>query len=171
MEHDEKRGGQRTVEAEIDSRLEWEVNEFVRYERGALWYTISILVGLGLLVYAILTANFLFALIIVMFALALYLSIITEPAKIRFALTDGGIEIGRSRYPYHEIKSFWLIYDPPEVKKLYLDFRTPLRPRLTIDLDDVNPNDVRSALMARVHEDLTQVEEPMTEILGRLFKI
>lgn len=151
--------------------LEWQISEFAHYDRGALWHVVALLTGLGLLVYAILTSNFLFALIIVMFALALYLSIITEPAKIRFALTDGGIEIGRTRYPYREIKSFWLIYDPPEVKKLYLDFLAPLRPRLTIDLDDVNPNDVRAALLTRIHEDLTQVEEPMSEVLGRLFKI
>ena len=151
--------------------LQWEVYEYARYERGALWYAIAILSGLGLLVYAILTSNFLFALIIVMFSLALYLSIITEPAKIRFALTEDGLEIGRIRYPYREIKSFWLIYDPPEVKNLYFYFRSPLRPRLTIDLADANPVQVRLALLTRVHEDLTQAEEPLTEIIGRLFKI
>lgn len=151
--------------------LAWDIDEYAKYERGWLWYVIATAVGLGLMVYAIVTSNFLFALIIVMFSLALYLSIVSEPAKIRFAVTEDGLEVGHTFYPYRQLQSFWLIYDPPLVKNVYFEFVSPIKPRLTIELDEMNPNAVRSALAGFIREDLTQVEEPLSDILGRLFKI
>jgi len=151
--------------------ISWEFADRPKYERGRLWYVLMIALGVGLLLYALFSANFLFALIIVMIALVLYVSTIFEPAQMRFAVTEDGVQIGGSFLPFREIDKFWFYYEPPEIKNLYLEFRSVVRPRLRIDLADQNPNQVREILAKFVKEDLEQVDEPLSELIGRIFKI
>jgi len=151
--------------------MSWEFSDRPNYRRGRIWYVFMILAGLGLLLYALFSANFLFALIIVMFALVMYVSTIFEPTRMRFALTEDGLKIGESFIPYRDVDKFWFCYEPPVVKNLYLEFRSSLRPRLRIDLDDQNPNKVRESLAKYVREDLDQVDEPLSELIGRILKI
>lgn len=151
--------------------ISWTFPEYPRYARGFFWYLITMTVGIGLLLYALITGNFLFALIILMFALVIYMAATSHPADVKLSITEEGIELGGMFYPYREIRHFWFIYEPPHVKNLYIDFKSSLRPRLTVDLMDRNPNDVRRALSRYVTEDLTEEDEPLSELLGRMFKI
>lgn len=149
----------------------WEVPEYPYYERSGMWYAGMMLAGIGLLIYAVVTANFLFALIIIMFALILYLSTLAEPRKVRFVITDTGVALGNAYYPYKEISRYWFIYEPPNVRNLYLDFKSPVKPRMSVDIGDMNPNDIRQVLANFVHEDFTEDEEPFSDYIGRLLKI
>jgi hypothetical protein len=123
------------------------------------------------LIYAVVSANFLFALIIIMFSLVTYLSSVSEPKQIRFAITDSGIVLGRSFYMYKDISRYWFIYEPPEVRSLYFEFKNSLRPRVTIDLGDTNPNQVRQVLGNFVREDFNEDDEPFADFVGRVLKI
>ena len=44
----------------------WTVDGYERHERGPVWYAIAFLIGLSLVLYAIVTRNFLFAIVVVM---------------------------------------------------------------------------------------------------------
>jgi hypothetical protein len=149
----------------------WVFPEYPRYERGFVWFLVVLLIGVGLLLYALISGNFLFAIIILMFALVIYMAAAGEPADVRFSVTEEGVELGRSFYPYKEIRNFWFVYEPPHVKNLYIDFKSSVQPRLTIDLRDQNPNEVRRALSRYLVEDLNEEDEPLSELLGRMFKI
>lgn len=151
--------------------MEWEFSDRPRYQRGRLWYSVMLVLGAGLLLYALVSANFLFALIVVMFALVIYVSTIFEPTSLRFSLTEDGIEISDSFIPYREVEKFWFFYEPPAVKNLYLEFKNAFRPRVRVDLGDQNPNRVRETLAKFVREDLEQIDEPLSDIIGRIFKI
>ncbi len=171
MEESVTGGDQNGVEATIEEYYGWDFFEYPRYDRGRLWYTLMILGGLGLLIYAVASANFLFAFIIIMFALVLYLTTLSEPARIRFGITSFGVRIGTSFYPYKEIVRFWFVYEPPEVKNLYLELKNPLRGRVVVDLDGANPNEVRGVLGRFVREDLNEDDEPLADFIGRVLKI
>lgn len=149
----------------------WMIDEYPRYERGFFWYLFAGAAALGLLVYAVMSANFLFALIIVMVAMIMYISSLSRGNQIRFCVTEMGLVVGESFYPYKDIRRYWVIYEPPEVKNLYFDFKSPLSPRLTVTLGEHNPNEVREILNQILHEDLTEDEEPATDYLARLFKL
>ncbi len=151
--------------------LEWEFYDRPYYQRGRLWYSVMLIIGSLLLLYALITANFLFALIVVMFALVIYVSTIFEPAKLRFTVTEDGIEMGDSFVPFREVEKFWFYYDPPVVKNLYLEFNNTFRPRMRVDLGEQNPNRVREALARFIREDLEQVDEPLSDIISRIFKL
>ncbi len=149
----------------------WEVLEYRRYERGRLWYVTICLLSLGLLIYTVVSANFLFALIIVMFALIVYLTSVVEPKKVRFGITETGVRFGRTTRRFRDISRFWMIYEPPEVKSLYIEFKGIAVPRMVIDLGEMNPNEVRQILGKFIREDLEEDTEPFSDFVGRVLKI
>lgn len=151
--------------------LMWDFWEFKKYDRGPLWYGLAISLAVALLLSALISGNFLFALIIVMFGLVMYLVTIAQPSRVRASITETGIIVGTAFYPYREMRHFWIVYDPPGVQKLYLDAGGLIRPRIVLELEEVNPNAVRKAIGRFVPEDLTQDGEPLADILGRLLKI
>ncbi|KKU49315.1 MAG: hypothetical protein UX68_C0001G0063, partial [Parcubacteria group bacterium GW2011_GWA2_46_9] len=70
-----------------------------------------------------------------------------------------------------DLKSFWIIYEPPEVKMLYFDFKNAWRPRLPIPLQDENPIEVRRLLLKYLEEDLSRESEPTSDALSRLLRL
>lgn len=152
-------------------QIGWEVKEYRRYERGRLWHLLMGLAGIGLLIYTVASANFLFALIIMMFALIIYITSVVEPRTVRFAVTETGVRFGRTVRRFRDANRFWMIYEPPEVKSLYIEFRGATSPRMVVDLGEMNPNEVRKVLGQFVREDLEEDVEPFSDFLGRILKI
>lgn len=151
--------------------LRWEFDETDRYARGKAWYFVMTALMLGLLLYSFVSANFLFALIVLMFGLIVYLTSVRGGEPVQVAITDRGVMVGSSFYAHREIEHFWFIYQPPEVKTLYLDTRSLMVPRIALDLAEQDPNQVREALAPYVVEDLTKDEEPLSDVIARVMKL
>lgn len=149
----------------------WSVNEYERYDRGPFWYGVACTAGLGLLIWALVTQNFLFAIIVVMFAVLIGLATFRHPRRVPVVLTDLGIGVGKRFWPWKELKSFWFIYDPPQVKTLYVGFRHSVTPHLNLPLENENPLPIRENLLRFLPEDLTKDEEPLSDWLARLLKL
>jgi len=149
----------------------WTVDEYERHERGPIWYATSFIVGVALVLYAMITQNFLFAVIIIMAGVIIGLSSMREPQKILFQLTTRGIVLGSEFIPFKELKSFWIFYEPPHFKNLYIDYRNPVTPHLKVPLEEQDPLEIRSALLEFLREELSQEEEPLSELLGRVLKL
>jgi membrane-bound ClpP family serine protease len=92
---------------------EWGVQEYEQHERSSWWYIAMITIGIILVVYAMLTLNFLFALSIVLIAIILFLQSHDEAMVIPFAITELGIVVGTKFYSYKELNQFYIIYQPP----------------------------------------------------------
>jgi len=95
---------------------QWAVKEYVQHQRERRWYWVMGILAAALLVYAVIAGNYLFALIIVLFGIILFLHDLLEPMEVGFAITSVGIILGKKFYRYSELKNFWFIYNPPEVK-------------------------------------------------------
>ncbi len=149
----------------------WEVDEYVRHERGPVWYAVAFLVGLSLVLYAIVTRNFLFAIVLIMAGVIIALSALREPQRIPFMVTTRGVALGSQFVPFRELKSFWILYEPPQLKNLYVDFRSPITPHLVVPLEEQDPLELRKTLLEFLSENASQEEESMSEILGRLLKL
>jgi len=152
--------------------ISWEVPEYDTHERSRNWYIIAAVVGILLLVYAVITSNFLFAGILVIGTLVIILNDGKEPQKVRISLTDEGVEVGRKVYDYDEIKDFAIVYKPKlGVKNLYFEFKTVVKPRLSIPLLDRDPLIIRDKLLKYLQEDLERTDQPLSEGLAKLFKL
>ena len=149
----------------------WTIKEYEKYARGKRWYLIMSLIAGLLILYSVLTANYLFALIIVLFGIILIMQEMNEPMEMDFAICETGIVVGTKYYPYSELEKYWIIYSPPDVKILYFELKGVVFHRLGVNLGDINPNEVRAFLNQYLFEDLENEEEPLSDRLGRLFKL
>lgn len=152
-------------------QLEWEVDEVPAHSRGRLWYTLSAILGVGLIIYAVATTNFLFAVIILMIGVITLLSTFQKPDRVPVLLTNTGVVVSDMYYDYEAVKDFSIAYDPPHVKNLYFEFHSPWHPLLTVPLEDIDPNEVRELLLPYCAENLHRVEENLTDVLRRLYKL
>lgn len=153
-----------------DILAQWSIPEYEKFDRKKSWYVAAGIIFIGLVSYAVFTANFLFAVILIFLAIILYLYEKGEPLLITFIITPDGIIIGNKLYSYKEIDNFYIIYEPPAVKQLYFIFKSLLKPRLSIPLQDENPVNIRKILRMYLDEDLEKEYEPLTEKIGRFFK-
>ena len=149
----------------------WMVDEYERHERGPVWYAVAFLIGLSFVMYAIVTRNFLFAVVVIMAGVIIALSAMREPQQIPFLITTRGIALGHQFVPFKDLRSFWILYEPPQTKNLYVDFRSPITPHLVIPLGEQDPVELRQTLLEFLGENETQEEEPLTDVLGRFLKI
>lgn len=149
----------------------WDFPEFIQVKRSQTWYLVVSVIMVLLVVYAVYSANFLFAVILVLSAFILIYQHFQAPRKVPAIIGEDGIIIDRAFYPYKELKGFYIIYEPPQIKFLYLEFRNKLQKNLAIPLEEQNPLEIRKALLKYLKENLTIDEEDFNETFSRLLKI
>ena len=165
---------EQTIGETIDAgapMMSWESWEFPRSERSKRWYITASVVGLFLILYAVFTANFIFGVIVLMFAVITLLQDLKKPARLPAHITSKGLVFGDDFYPFEEIRDFSLTYDPPTINTLYVSFHSRLQPMLSIGLEELNPNDVRATLLPFVFENLEREGESLTDVLRRVYKL
>ena len=92
--------------------VSWYVPEYNQHDRNRLWYILASVAALGMLVYAFLTGNFLFAIILIIASFIIILNNGKEPGKVLVRITTEGIVVGKQFYDYDELKDFSVIYKP-----------------------------------------------------------
>ena len=160
------------LEFDLDGALlAWEAPEFPIYERNWRWWGLAGAVTAGLLIYAAVSGNFTFALVIVMAAVLLYMRTAVAPENVMVALMPEGLVYGKSFYAYKSFRSFWICYQPPSVQSLYLEFYRGINPRLTISIADMDPELVRQVVGSFIKEEPEQIGEPTADLITRLLKL
>jgi hypothetical protein len=174
--------------------ISWRIPEYHGEEKTKLWYAIYSLIGIALLVYAIFTQNFIFAVIIIFAAVLMVIFDGGHPGTLEIIISDRGIAVGKEFYSYDQIEDFFMIYEPEQgLKNLYLQFKRFARPslpesepahyswlfwlvnfartRFTIPLEDMNPIIIRRNLLKYIKENLDRTTIPLSEQLTKLFKL
>lgn len=151
--------------------FEFKFKSFDKHRRGTLWYVSALIIAGLLLLYALYTKNFLFAVLIMTIGFIIFMHDLRDPEEHDCIVTDGGIFIDKEFYPYNHFTRFWLIYEPPSVKNLYLEREGITTSHITIPIGDADPMEVRRWMRRVVLEDLERNEEPTSETFARIFKI
>lgn len=149
----------------LPKQIEWTAPEFEKYQKEPFWYIIGAIVVLLILVGAILLKNIFFALIIILAGLAIYIYSKKEPRQVKFKLSGQGIQVGNVLYPYANLRSFWIFYDPPELKYLSVESEKLLLPYIKIPLADQDPVILRNFLIQYIPEK--HQEESLIDIIAR----
>src|ERR1035437_6381148 len=87
--------------------LQWKVKEYQKHEHDRGWYIIAGIVALGLLIYAIWTHNYFFALIIIISAFLIVFNDQEEPKELDVILKNNGVQIGKKFYEYNTFSEFY----------------------------------------------------------------
>ncbi len=150
---------------------QWTILQYDKHNRGTGWYILMLSLGLFLVLYGVISGNFLFALIVILFAIIIFLQSHQEPPQIPFLITDMGVVVGGRFYEYSEFDEFYIIYKPPHVKTLFLTTKSVLQPMLRIPLLDVNPIEVKHSLREFLPEDFEKEDEPLSDKAARNWMI
>ena len=157
---------------------EWVIPEYTQHERGRGWFITAGMAIVILLLFSFWTPNwffdqpnFLFATIIARAGITFLARHNRIPPLLSVVFYGDGISVGEAFYPWRELKTFWIIYEPPYVKTLYFHFQSAWRPRLPIPLEDENPVEIRQILLAYLLEDIERESEPTSDALSRLLRL
>jgi len=154
------------------SLASWTFSEFKKYKKSAGWYFFAVILTGALLVFAFITGNYLFAIFIILVIIIYIMRLRREPRTVQINIVEDGLELGEDTfYPWKEIKNFWIIYEPPDVKNLYFDFNVALRPDLSVSLEDQNPLRIRKILLDYLAEDTDKENESFSDGMTRMMKL
>ena len=151
--------------------LQWVFPSYIKHERTFTWFIVAIAALLGLLIFALVNRNFLFAIIIILIAAIAIGREFRPPQQVNFLVDQDGIKIGDQYFRFKEFSKFWIAYEPPTIKTLYLEFKGGFKPSYPIPLQDQNPLRIRAILQKHILEDIERENEDLTDRLGRVFKL
>lgn len=149
----------------------WNFSEYIEYERSTGWHVMFIvLLGAGI-IYAIVIANFLFALFLILFGVIVGLQLRRPPLQVEFTISENGIGIGTRFYDWDDIRNFRIVYKPPEIKRLYIDVKNIFSLDFSVPLEDQTPDEIRKILKKYLKEDTEKKEETLIDGISRWLKI
>lgn len=148
--------------------VHWRGPEFEHYPNDKRWY-LGALAMIGVIVlYAIFTDSVLMALVFILIAATGYLYF-RQPQKVTdFAITYDGIVVGRNIYPFEDMESFWIIYDPPHTRVISIRVKGYFRPYLRVPLHQVDPVIVLKELSRFIPE--VRQEQGWIDVFERLLR-
>ena len=146
--------------------ISWTAPEFIRYEKSRGWFIAIGIFGSLLIIAALFMKNYLFVLIIVLAAFLIYVQGARHPRKIKFVISDHGIEIDEKEYLWNEFKSFWIFEEPDKILSLLTKKIT--QPHLPIPLGDQRAEDIKKILSRFIPE--RKQEETISDIIARKMK-
>ncbi|OGF02211.1 MAG: hypothetical protein A3G07_02295 [Candidatus Doudnabacteria bacterium RIFCSPLOWO2_12_FULL_47_12] len=149
--------------------LAWTAPEFVHYPKSKIWFFVLGVAGSLLVVYFLFQRDFLTGMMFVLLLAMAFLFAKSKPRQINIALTAQGIKLNDTLLPYKQVKVFWMIYQPPEVKTLNFETSAYLNRFLTLQLEDQDPVLVRNFLLEYLPEDLDR-EERLSDKISRTLK-
>ena len=100
----------------------WEFPEYTKIERNKWWYISFVILSISMLVYSYFTENPLFGLIIIIFIILYTIMERKDPSEVQILILEDGMIIGEKFIEYKEIKEFYIIYQPPTIKNLYIHY-------------------------------------------------
>ncbi len=146
--------------------IKWEAQEYEYIPKSNNWFWSVGIITIGLVFASILLNNFLFAILVMISGLTIVLYGARRPGKISFSFTPRGLQIEKRLFPYENLKSFWLHYEPPYKKLLTIAPKKFFSPTISVPLGDVNPNTIRDHLLKFLKEE--RHEETFTQTITRL---
>lgn len=150
--------------------LSWTAPEYANQVKTERWYMIAGVCAVSLIAYGLITAEYTMAIAFTLLAAVYHLVHNHPPRTIEVAVTSLGIVIDGQFYAFGDIATFWIIYQPPHVSKLYIRLRKRLGHDLGIELATQDPQLVRSILETQITESVGKTET-MTQRLTRLFNL
>ena len=141
-------------------KIEWQAPEYFHTEKGADWYWALSIIGLALIIVSVIMENYLFSVLLLISFLAIVLHAQKTPANIDYEINKNGIIIGENFYSYANLESFKVNVENSNPPRLLLKSRKTFQTLLTINLLDVDPDEISNYLAYFLPED--ELSEPLS---------
>ena len=127
--------------------LSWQAEEHISHAENNKVQLIAGVVLMGIIVYALITSSPIMAITFMLIGIVGYIYI-NKPSPIHtFSIDSEGVHVGNEVYPYENISSFWIFYEPGEIQCISLHTNADLTPYILIPLGKTDPVEVRDILL------------------------
>lgn len=147
--------------------LTWTAASFIKFERTKVWYIFSAVLLAIVVLFAVLLGSPTFAVAVVVFAMVYIFLTQDDPEPVQVVISDIGIVFGNKVYPFTDIKTFWIEYEPPAFQSLHLVLKNEFTQDITINFHGLNPTLIRSTLVSYLPE-WEERQKSFTENLTRM---
>lgn len=151
--------------------LSWQAYIRPHYQRSFRWYVVVGVFVLTLVAYAIFTQAFTMAAVFIVLAGVYFLLHRNDPEVVTISLTTLGIQVAEKFYPYAEMKSFYIIHEPPYISELHFFLLGKIVNEVSLQIEGVDPSDIREVLFHRGIGEIAGKKESLSHILLRIFGI
>lgn len=137
--------------------MKWTTLEYHHPERTSDWFW-----GVGLVTVAGAGAafyfnNILFAVLILLSAVTLIIFALRHPREIEVELSEKGVRIEKTLYPYSSLESFW-IDEEIEPARLLIKPESLFAPLVAVMIEEVDLDELEQFLVERIQ--MEELEEP-----------
>ena len=143
----------------MTSKLSWQAYDRIEQHHSPDWYWAVGIIAFSIMVTSILLDNILFAVLIILSTIVLFLRTLQKPQLVSYELTSRGIWINKQFTSFMSFDSFWVTEEEPS--KLILKSKGLLTPLLIIPLDTTDPQTVREFLQDYIQEE--EHHEPLSK--------
>jgi len=147
----------------------WQGPEYEVLPKSKRWYFISVAFILGMVLFSVWTNSHIVAILFLVIGAVGFLYIIMPPRVMDYAITQDGFVVGDELHYWDEIESFWIFYEPPHTRVISLHIEGHLFPYVHVPLHELDPVDVREALLEFMPE--RRQERTFVDTMERLLKI
>lgn len=149
-------------------KISWQQHEHVHNEKSTDWFWTIGIIAFGGVVLSLYFANYLFALIIILFVAISFTLVRRHPQFLPFEISRRGVRAGHVIYPYSMLDSFW-VEDGEYHDKILFKSKKPLSPFIIIPFDSTvtNAEMIRDYLLDYLDEE--ELEEPLHQIIMEWF--
>jgi hypothetical protein len=143
--------------------MTWSVPEYADRERSVDWFWGVGFVALLGVAASIYLADYLFAVLIVIAAFSLGIFAVRKPRHIEYGLSEKGLRIDETRYPFSTLASFWVekIHHTPKIIIVSKKFFMPV---IIVPFVDHDEDTVRDFLLDHLPE--VEHHEPFLHVVA-----
>jgi hypothetical protein len=146
----------------------WETEEFSYYEKTRAWFLVGGIFFFLIVGYFAYTKELITAATFLLLGITVYLFSLKKPRQITCSITYQAILVDNVTYPFNDLESFWIFYEPPDFKVISLKHKKPYLPHIHIPLGNVDPMEVRKILIELLTE--AEQEEAFSDKMARYLR-
>lgn len=147
----------------------WDAPVFPTYKRSSRWYMIAGTIVLILTVYAILSENWIFAVILVIFSAVFYLVRHQTTEEKHIEINENGVLFDGTFTRYEDLKGFWIL-KTDDVTELHICHKAPRRSDIVIQAGKTPQDAIRESLAGALSE-VPERERGFLDMFIRICKI
>ena len=132
--------------------LHWQAPEYEIFEKSKKWYLYALLLLAVVVAFAVYTESPVMAITFILIGVVGYIFVNRTPRILDFSITHDGVIAGRDLYEFDNMLSFWIFYDPGQVKVISLHMKNKIMPFVHIPIHDEDPLEIRQVLLEYVPE-------------------
>ena len=141
-------------------KIEWKAYDRIQQTHSPHWYWAVGIIALSITVTAIILHNTLFAILVVISTIVLFLRTMQKPRLISYEITNRGVWFDKDFSPFTAFEAFWIDEEERE-PKLILKAKGLIMPLSIISLQEIDSQTVREFLQQYVVE--SELHEPLSK--------